>query len=145
MSETFLANLMRVAYEITKAERAFAVDPQLNVVSTINVQPEQVDVTYLKTVKQVLENKQPVITDSVTLAIPPDKAPKTNQSFPQLRAVVFIPVNGHGVICVDWRMRTDLLTKQHVEKLMTLVDELVKNHNTGVSEDQIMKLYKQMS
>lgn len=145
MSETFLPNLMRVAYEITKAERAFAIDAQLTVVSTINILPEQVDVSYLKALKQVMEAKQPQITDSVTLAIPPSQAPKTNQSFPQLRAVVFVPVAGHGAICVDWRMRTDLLTRQHVEKLMTLVEELLKNQNLNVTEDQIMKWYKEMS
>ncbi len=145
MSETFLSNLMRVAYEIIKADRAFIVDPRLTVLGTINIQQEHIDASYLKAMKQVIEEKKPLITDSVTLAIPPSQAPKTNQSFPQLRAVVFIPVDGHGAVGLDWRLRTaDLLTRQNLERLMNVIAQLVEKQRADVSEDQILKLYKQL-
>ena len=145
MSETFLSNLMRVAYEIIKADRAFIVDPRLTVLGTINIQPENIEATYLKAMKQVIESKKPLITDSVTLAIPPSQAPKTNQSFPQLRAVVFIPVDGHGAVCLDWKLRTaDLLTRQNLNRLMTASAQLVEQGRTNVSEDEILQLYKEL-
>lgn len=146
MSETFLSNLMRVAYEIIKADRAFIVDQGLTVLGTINIQQEHIDSSYFKAMKQVMEEKKPLITDSVTLAIPPSMAPKTNQSFPQLRAVVFIPVDEHGAVCLDWRLRTaDLLTRQNLERLMTVIAHLVEKHQADVTEDQILELYKQQA
>lgn len=145
MSDTFLPNFMRVAYDIIKAERAFAVDSRLNVLATVNMQPEEVEVSYLKGIKKAVEEGQPVTTDSVTLTIDPAQAPKTNQSFPQLRVVIFIPVHPYGAVCLDWRMRREVVAKEKIDRLMTLGQQMAEAQQTNLSEDQMVKLYKQIN
>ncbi len=142
MSETFLPNFMRVASEIIKAERAFAVDTRLTVLAAVGMQPEEVETSYLKGIKKAMDEGQAVITDSVTLSIDPSQAPKTNQSFPQLRAVIFIPVKHHGAICLDWRMRRELIAKDKIDRLMALGQQMAQAQQTDFSEDQMVKLYK---
>jgi hypothetical protein len=101
MSETFLLNLLRVANDVTKAERAFAVNQDLTVIGTLNITPEQIEASYLKRVQQSMTDGSPVITDNYSMSIDPSKAPVTNKSFPKLRFVLVLPVAGIGAICLD--------------------------------------------
>lgn len=145
MSETFLLNLMRVAQEVTKAERAFSVDARLTVVGTINLNPEQVEAPYLKGIKKALEDGEPVITDNYTMSMDPSRAPKTNQSYPELRAVVIIPVGSYGAVCLDQKLRSGIITKDKVDKLNRLAAQIMDAQQTEVSEAELSRLYRQMT
>src|SRR5690606_11990385 len=114
MSDTFLLNLMRVASDITKAERAFAVNLELSVLGTLNIAPEQIEAPYMKCVQQAINEGNPIITDNYSLSIDPSKAPVTNKSFPKLRFVLALPVTGHGAICLDQSLRGGVTTKEKV-------------------------------
>jgi hypothetical protein len=145
MSETFLLNLMRVAQEVTKAERAFAVDTGLTVLGTINVAPEHIEAAYLKGIKKALGDGEPVITDNYTMSIDPTRAPKTNQSYPELRAVVIIPIVDLGAICLDQKLRGGIITKEKVDRLMRLAVDVIRHQQTEMSEAELNKRYKELS
>ncbi len=142
MSESFLLNFMRVALEVTRVERAFAVDPALTVLGTVNLAPEEVEAAYLKSARKALDTNEAIITDNYTMTVDPAKAPVTNQSFPQLRTVVFIPVVGYGVVCLDQSVRRGILPKEKVDKLMRLAAQLIQNQQTDVDEEAIFALYR---
>jgi hypothetical protein len=145
MSETFLLNLMRVAQEVTKAERAFAVDTSLTVLGTINVAPEQVETAYLKGIKKALGDGEPIITDNYTMSMDPARAPKTNQSYPELRAVVIIPIVNYGAVCLDQKLRGGIITKEKVDRLMRLAAQVVQQQQTEISEAELSVRYKQLT
>lgn len=142
MSETFLLNFMRVAAEVTRVERAFSVDTALGVLGSIQIGLEEIETPYLKCAREALESQKAIITDNYTMTLDPAKAPVTNQSFPQLRTVVFLPVSGHGVVCLDQSVRRGILPKEKVEKLMTLAEHLVQTQQFDLSEEEILELYR---
>lgn len=141
MSDSFLLNFMRVAHQITKAERAFAVDNNLTVRGTVGMAPDQIEAAYLKCIKDALNRGEPVITDNYTMTIEPSKAPVTNQSFPQLRAVFIIPLAGHGAICLDQRLQRGIIAKDKVDRLMQLGQQAIADQQTGSTEDELLALY----
>ena len=145
MSENFLLNLMRVALQVTRAERAFAVDNQLAILGSIKIEPEKVEAPYLKSMKKAIDDGRPIITDNYTMTIEPSKAPITNQSFPQLRAVVVIPVSGHGAICVDQRLRGGIVAKEKVDKLTRMIEQVLHSGRLDITEDELLKLYNGLS
>lgn len=145
MSETFLLNLMRVAQEVTKAERAFAVDTGLTVLGTINFTPEHIEPAYLKGIKKALGDGEPVITDNYTMSIDPTRAPKTNQSYPELRAVIIIPIVNYGAVCLDQKLRGGIITKEKVDRLMRLAVQIVQQDQIEISEAELNNRYKQLS
>lgn len=144
MSDLFLLSFMRVAHLVTKAERAFAVDTSLTVAGTVGITPEQIEAAYLKCIQDALNRGEPIITDNYTLTVEPAKAPVTNQSFPQLRAVFFIPLAGHGAICLDQRIQRGIIAKDKVDRLMELGRRAVAAEHTASSEDELLALYNQM-
>lgn len=142
MSESFLLNFMRVALEVTRVERAFAVDTALTVMGTVNLAPEEVEAAYLKSARKALDSNESIITDNYTMTVDPAKAPVTNQSFPQLRTVVFIPIAGHGVVCLDQSVRRGILPKEKVDKLMRVATQLLQKQQTDMDEEAIFALYR---
>ncbi len=140
MSAPFLLNFMRVAHQVTQAERAFAVDTGLDVVGAVGIVPEQVEAAYLKCAKEALNRDEPIITDNYTLTIEPSEAPVTNQSFPRLRAVFFIPLAGHGVICLDQRLQRGIIAKDKIDRLMQL-GRRAAVEQVSSSEAELLALY----
>lgn len=143
MSQSFLLNFMRVAYHVTRAERAFAVDNDLTVRGTVGITPEQIEAAYLKCIKRALERGEAIITDNYTMTIEPSQAPITNQSFPQLRAVFIIPLVGHGAVCLDQRLQRGIIAKDKVDRLMQLGRRAIADQLTETSEDGLLALYSQ--
>lgn len=143
MSHSFLLNFMRVAHQVTKAERAFAVDSSLTVRGTVGIMPEQIEAVYLKCIKDALDRGEPIITDNYTMTIEPSKAPVTNQSFPQLRAVFIIPLAGYGAICLDQRLQRGIIAKDKVDRLMQLGRQAIADQLTETGEDELLSLYHQ--
>jgi len=141
MSQTLLLNFMRVAYDITKADRAFAVDLDMTAIGTLNIAPEQIEASYLKCIQQTLGKGKPVITDNYTMTLDPSEAPVTNQSFPKLRFVVIIPVAGYGAICLDQSLRGGVTSKDKVDRLGNLINQIVASNQIDLEEHEILNLY----
>lgn len=141
MSETLLLNFMHVAYDITKAERAFAVDMELTPVGTMNISPEQIETPYLKCIQQVLGQTEPIITDNYTMTLDPSKAPVTNQSFPKLRFVVIIPIGEFGAVCLDQSLRGGVTSKDKIDRLGHVINHILNSGQIDLDEDDILTLY----
>ncbi len=137
MSE-FLLNYMRVAFDVTKAERAFAVDTELTVLGTIKISQEEIEPPYFKSIRQALNDDQAVITDNYTMTIDPAKAPITNQSFPKLRFVVILPVKGIGAVCLDQSLRAGVTTKDKVDRLTQFMEQIIEAEETELDEEAML-------
>jgi hypothetical protein len=143
MSE-FLLNYMRVAFDVTKAERAFAVDTNLNVLGTINISQTEIEAPYFKSIRKAINEHQVIITDNYTMTIDPAKAPVTNQSFPKLRFVLVLPVRGVGAICLDQSLRAGVTTKDKVDRLIHLVNRIVEDGETELNEEALLDRFNAM-
>lgn len=141
MSHALLLNFMRVAHDVTKAERAFAVDTALTVVGTLEITPESIEAPYLKTIQNAINQNKYIITDNLTMSIDPSKAPITNQSFPKLRFVVVVPLAGYGAVCLDQSLRGGVTSKEKVERLERLAQQAIDNPQLAEDEDALMTAY----
>ena len=141
MSETLLLNFMRVAYDIMKADRAFAVDMDMTTIGMLNISPEQIEAPYLNCIQQTLGQGKPIITDNYTMTLEPSEVPVTNQSFPKLRFVVVIPVTGYGAICLDQSLSGGVTSKDKVDRLGTLINQILANNQINLEEEEILELY----
>lgn len=144
MNESFLLNFMRMALDTTGVERAFAVDTSLTVLGTVNMLLEEIEASYLKYAHIALEKNQAIITDSYTLSTDPANAPNTNHSIPQIRSVVFVPVENQGVICLDQSVKHGVLPREEVERLTRLAAYMVNRQQTHLDEANMAALYKQV-
>ena len=146
MSQTFLANYMRFAKDVTRAARALSVDADLNVVDSIDLTREQAEASNFHTLindclGQALQHNKAVITNNVITD--PSKAPTTNTNFSDLRVVVAFPVVQYGAIYLDQHIRYGIIPKETVERLIAFASHLVENGQTDVSVEELSKLYKQ--
>jgi hypothetical protein len=144
MSETFLLNMMRMTYDLARAERAFAVDTQMTVLGTLNMRPEEIDPPYFRSVQKALNEGKPLITDNYTMALDPTMAPKTNQSFPKLRFVLILPIGSYGAICMDQSLKTGVTTKDQLDRLVDFIQQVIHNHQTDMDEEGLMELYNSL-
>lgn len=141
MSENLLSTFMRAAHEITDAERAFTVLADLTVVDAINILPQEIDSRYLSTAQKAMQDGKSVMTDNYTILIAPEKVPDTNRSYPSLRAVIMIPVQGYGVICLDRRVTMGIINKEIVTRLEKLVQHLVSHPQ--LSQSELVQVYRE--
>ncbi len=144
MSDTFLQNLMRIAHDETKAERAFAVNEDMAVVGMLNITAEQIEAPYIKCIRKAVSEGSPIITDNYTMTMEPSRAPVTNQSFPKLRFVVVIPVQSYGAICMDQSLRSGVTSKDKVDRLNRFIQQVINQQQTELEEEELLKLYRQM-
>jgi hypothetical protein len=142
MSAAFLVNLMRIALHTTGAERALAVDSQMGVVDTINL--DQTDInsekfTGFESIREALAKGAPIITNNAVMDA--SRAPVTNTSFSNLRVVVVIPVEGLGAIYLDQPIRRGMIAKEIVNRLMVLGQQAVHDGQIAASESDLQALY----
>lgn len=149
MSDTLLPNFMRAAYNITAADRAIAVDNEFMIVDIENIELGEAQSENFPgniCIREAIQNGQTIITDSISLKIDPQNAPKTNQIFPTLRAIVVIPMPQHGVVYLDQRIRSGIIIpKDMVTKLADLANQITQEKKSGLTVDDIIALYKQMN
>jgi hypothetical protein len=146
MSETFLSNFMHVALDITGAERALAVDPDLTIVDMINL--EQADVLDdnfigIDVIQRALQSGEAIVTNNAVSDV--THAPNTNTNFSNLRLVVVIPVGGYGAIYLDQLMRKGVIPKDRVNRLMELGEQIAESGELELSADEIGERYQQMA
>jgi hypothetical protein len=144
MNETFLLNMMRMAYDLARAERAFAVDSNLAVLGTLNMRAEEIEAAYFRGVQKAIHEGKALITDNYTMALDPTKAPKTNQSFPKLRFVLILPISTYGAVCLDQSLKTGVTTKDQLDRLTGFIQQVIHNRQTDMDEEELMALYKSL-
>src|SRR6185369_14262543 len=108
MSDHLLSKLMRVAKQITRAERAMAVDSELNVLDTLNLEQAVLNAPHFHEVAMVslrraIDRNESIITNNIITD--PAQAPVTNTNFTDLRVVVVLPVMDHGAVYLDQHIR----------------------------------------
>jgi hypothetical protein len=145
MSTTFLSNFMRLARDITGAERAMATDGDLSILATVNL--EQADVMSpqfngIEIIRQALDDGEPIITNNAV--IDPRRAPVTNTNFSNLRVVVVIPVEEYGAVYLDQHIRRGVIPKDVVDRLWLLAERVADSGKMERTEDELHTLYQQM-
>lgn len=147
MSQTFLSKLMRVAKQITRAERAMAVDTNLEVLETLNLDASVIGTPNFQevatqTLRRAMERGEPIITNNIITD--PSQAPVTNTNFTDLRVVVVIPVDKYGAIYLDQHIRYGIIPRQTIEKLMRLVVRVLEQREENSDEAALTEIYQQM-
>lgn len=143
MSNNFLVNLMHFSLQETGAERALAVDGDLEIVGVVNLDEEAMrsrEFNAMDCVERALNSGQPLITNNAVLD--PGQAPVTNTQFRNLRLVVVIPVVGFGAVYLDQPINKGIIPKEIVNRLMTLAAETVQDE--AVSLDDLAGRYQAM-
>ncbi len=148
MSDNLLSKLMRVAKQITRAERAMAVDTELNVLDTLNLDPAVMNTAHFRDVaiaslRRALERNESIITNNIITD--PAQAPVTNTNFTDLRVVVVLPVIEHGAIYLDQHIRYGIIPRQTIDKLMRLVKQVLEDQAEEHNEEDLTALYQQMN
>lgn len=141
MSADFLSNFMRVALEITGAERAVACDAESAIINFHNI--EQTDLlsekfSGMEIVRQSLESGLPIITNNAVSSI--TDAPVTNTNYSNLRVIVVIPIAGVGAIYLDQPIRKGIIPKDKVDRLAALAQRAA----TDSSAAELKSLYQEI-
>jgi hypothetical protein len=121
MSDNFLTLFMAFALQATGADRALAVDSDMNLLETVNLDDDDMqaqDFNAMDCVERALDSGLPLITNNAV--IDPDQAPVTNTQFRNLRLVVVIPVAGWGAVYIDQPISKGVIPKETVSRLMKL-------------------------
>ena len=131
-STTLLTNFMRLAVQKSGAERALALDSELAIVASYQI--DQVGLldnhfVGIEAARQALESSEVVITNNVSKDAA--AALTTNTTFRDLRFIVVIPVGELGAI-----------PRAAVLNLSGLAAVIASQHDTAISEDQIEALYE---
>lgn len=144
MSDSILSAFMRVAKQITRAERGMSVDSELTVVDLEDlpieiVQDDSFQNVALKSLSQAMETNQSVLTNNIITD--PAQAPVTNTNFTDLRVIVTIPVQGEGAIYLDQHIRNGMFQRDTIDKLSRMVAHIVELDDPPSEPDDLRKIY----
>jgi hypothetical protein len=148
MNDTFLSRFLRVAKQITQAERGMAVNQELDLLDTVDLDEETLqDKTFNQFaniwLRRALDEETLIITNNIITE--PSQAPTTNTNFTNLRVVVVIPVRGHGAIYLDQHIRRGIIARDVIERLTQMVNNVQQNGEEHLSEDQMIEIYEKLS
>lgn len=144
MSDSILSIVMRVAKEITDAERGMSVTTDLTVVDIENittdmVQDESFQAVALKSLSKAIETNESVLTNNIITD--PAQAPVTNTNFTDLRVIVAIPIQGQGAIYLDQHIRDGMFQRDTIDRLNRMVTEIIERDDLSLDADQIREIY----
>ena len=144
MSDSILSVVMRVAKEITNAERGMSVSTDLTVVDIDNLpdellEDESFQEIALKSLSQAMESKQSVLTNNIITD--PAQAPVTNTNFSDLRVIVAIPVEGEGAVYLDQHIRNGMFQRDTIDKLNRMVAEVVESNEQILDDEHLRQIY----
>jgi hypothetical protein len=146
MSETFLSNFMHVALDITGAERALVVDPDLTIVDMANLDQSDVlsdNFIGIDVIRRALQSGESIVTNNAVPDV--SHAPNTNTNFSNLRLIVVIPAGGYGAVYLDQLMRRGVIPKDRVNRLMVLGEQIAESGELEISADEMGERYQQMA
>ncbi len=145
MSESFVSNFMRAAVYLTGMERALAVNADIEIVDSVNLQQADIEserFTGVEAIQRAHDSGQYVITNN--LKIDPDTAPTTNTNFSDLRVVVALPLADYGAVYLDQPLRNGMVPKEIVEKLMALAEQVIQQQRTDLSPSDLVAMFEQI-
>ena len=148
MSDSILSVVMRVAKEITRAERGMSVTSDLTVVDIEDLpiealEDEAFQDVALKSLSQAIDSNQSVLTNNIITD--PAEAPVTNTNFTDLRVIVAIPVQGEGAIYLDQHIRNGMFQRDTIDRLSRMVTQIIGQDESSLSVDQLRKIYDDLS
>lgn len=144
MSDSILSAVMRVAKEITRAERGMSVDSDMSVVDLANLTADVVedrafnDVA-LKSLSQAIETNQSVLTNNIITD--PAQAPVTNTNFTDLRVIVTIPIQGEGAIYLDQHIRNGMFQRDTIDKISRMVAQAMEQDTPPSDPEDLRAIY----
>ena len=144
MSDSILSAVMRVAKEITRAERGMSVTSDLTIIDMENIATDTVtdeafQTAALKPLAKAMESNQSVLTNNIITDLA--QAPVTNTNFTDLRVIVAIPVPGRGAIYLDQHIRAGMFQRDIIDRLNRMVAEIVEQDDLSLDADQIRQIY----
>lgn len=149
MSDSILSVVMRVAKEITNAERGMSVTSDLTVIDIENIttdmlQDDSFQEIALRSLSQAIESNQSVLTNNIITD--PAQAPVTNTNFTDLRVIVAIPVEGEGAVYLDQHIRNGMFQRDTIDKLNRMVAEAVDRDDLSLLDDvQLRQIYDDLN
>lgn len=147
MQQDFLLTLLDAVIDITRAERAMAVDESLQVLHTVKLKETELQEARFQTIatqsmRSALENGLPLVTNNI---IPDIKdAPDTNTNFSDLRVVVVIPVQGYGALYLDQHIRYGMIPYDMINRTMRMIEQVINVPHDHFTADDLVNLYQQM-
>lgn len=147
MTTAFLKAFMHLAHQVTSAERGMVVDTALNILDTVNVEPDVTQSARFSTLantilRQAIDRDEAIITNNIITN--PAEAPVTNTNFSDLRVVVAIPVPQLGAVYLDQHIRHGVIAREVIQNLHNLARQLVANGQTELGHDDLMAQYEQI-
>lgn len=144
MNDQFLKRFLNFAFEVTRAERGFSVNNQLQLVDKINAEESFVtqDGFVGKLLKQALDTSQPILTNN--MITDPSQAPTTNTNFSNLRVVVVLPIPNHGIIYLDQKIKTGIFTREVLRKLQGTLEKITVDQQANISEAEMREIYEKV-
>ena len=147
MSAEFLANFMRAARSITKAQRSLALDIDVNVQDRVDIEDS------LLNTKEFKEMLNSIVTTALTddtavisnnLIKDPHDAPNTNVHLHDLRMVVAIPLGSLGAVYLDQHIRNGVFERNVIDQLAEFGRYVIENEQMDLSAEAYVNLFNEM-
>lgn len=143
-NNNFLNNFLQFAHNVLDAERGIAFDTALTFIETVNTSEDDIAkdrfAGSLQTaVQNAINNNEVVITNN--MITDPQDAPTTNLHLHQLRMIVAIPMQSHGAIYLDRRIRNGVFQSEVVESVCEFAEQLLSEDKTDLSPSELNELF----
>ncbi|MCU0513107.1 MAG: hypothetical protein MUE40_11110 [Anaerolineae bacterium] len=144
MTVSFLKTFMHAARDITGADRALAVDLEMQVQATHNLDEHTLKTPRFSNVallnlRRALDQQVAILANNVVTT--PAEAPITNTSFSDLRVVVAIPVPTLGAVYLDQHIRQGVIPRETIDRLFALAQAVIAAGDTGLSAAELVTRY----
>jgi hypothetical protein len=147
MRKDLVVAFLNAAMEIGACDRGMAVDDEMNILDSINLNDEtrqspRFNLLMSVAVRRSLDTNEAIITNNVVTSAA--EAPLTNTSFSDLRMVVAIPLEGIGAIYMDKPVKQGIIPRQMVDTLYEVGQDVIKSDPPiEADKDEFITRYKQ--
>jgi hypothetical protein len=147
MRKDLIVAFLNAAMEIGACDRGMAVDSEMTVLDSINLNDEirqspRFSMLMSVAVRRSMDTNEAIITNNVVTSAA--EAPLTNTSFSDLRMVVAIPLEGLGAIYMDKPVKHGIIPRQMVDTLYEVGQDFVKSEPPlDADKDEIITRYNQ--
>lgn len=147
MPHKFLTRFLRVAQQVTDADRAMTVDTHMQVVDQLNLDDVAMNETGFREfadplLRQALTDRQAVVTNNIITD--PSQAPKTNASFANLRVVVVMPVRDQGAVYLDQPVSKGVIERDAIDRLSQMLNRLQGDELETITEEEMVARYNKL-
>jgi len=147
MRKDLVVAFLNAAMEIGACDRGMAVDDEMNILDSINLNDEtrqspRFNLMMSVAVRRSLDTNEAIITNNVVTSAA--EAPLTNTSFSDLRMVVAIPLEGIGAIYMDKPVKQGIIPRQMVDTLYEVGQDVIKSDPPiEADKEEFITRYKQ--